>query len=135
MIRIALCITLTLTLGLMAGITDTGNFNLTRSTIDGGGVMSSAGGGYELSATIAQSDAGVRIGGDFRLTGGFWFEEPPGDCNSTGTVNLLDYADLEACLLGPDIGFGAGCQCFDTDFDGDNDLVDFAAFQVNFTGG
>jgi hypothetical protein len=40
-------------------------------TVDGGGGTSS-GGGYTLSGTIGQPDAGVMSGGDYTLTGGFW---------------------------------------------------------------
>ncbi|MHC4696361.1 MAG: hypothetical protein ACYTFA_06440 [Planctomycetota bacterium] len=32
-----------------------------------------------------------------------------------------------------DGGLGSGCECFDFDDDGDNDLKDFAAFQEAFT--
>lgn len=40
-------------------------------TIDGGGGTSS-GGGYTLSGTIGQSDAGTLVGGNYVLQGGFW---------------------------------------------------------------
>lgn len=40
-------------------------------TIDGGGGTSS-GGGYTLSGTIGQPDAGTLSGGNFTLQGGFW---------------------------------------------------------------
>jgi hypothetical protein len=40
-------------------------------TIDGGG-GASTGGVYSVSGTIGQPDAGVLIGGSFRLDGGFW---------------------------------------------------------------
>ena len=107
---------------------------ITRSTIDGGGVMSSIGGDFELSATIGQPDAGAMQGGAFILTGGFWFEEPLGDCNSTGGVNLLDYDDFESCLLGPGAGLAEGCECLDVNRSGTVDLLDFAVAQANFTG-
>ncbi len=63
-------------------------------TIDGGGRISSTGGWFELSATIGQPDAGFMTGGGFQLTGGFWFEQPPGDCNATGIADLLDHSDF-----------------------------------------
>lgn len=53
---------------------------------------------------------------------------------SLGDVDLNDYADVEACLVGPGGGLGVDCECFDYDDDGDNDLEDFAAFQNSFTG-
>jgi hypothetical protein len=48
-----------------------GLFDLSWSTIDGGG-GSSSGGGYALGGTVGQPDAGVSAGGGFTLGGGFW---------------------------------------------------------------
>ena len=48
-----------------------GGFDLTWSTIDGGGGASS-GGGYSLAGTIGQPDAGSLSGGGYTLNGGFW---------------------------------------------------------------
>src|SRR5262245_14501613 len=48
-----------------------GSFDLSWSTIDGGGGTSS-GGQFVLNGTIGQPDAGTLIGGNFRLEGGFW---------------------------------------------------------------
>lgn len=48
-----------------------GQFNLSWSTIDGGGGSSSAG-QFQLSGTIGQADAGALTGGNFKLEGGFW---------------------------------------------------------------
>ncbi len=118
------------------------DFTIDWSTIDGGGGYS-AGGDFELEGTIGQHDAGPSTGemtgGDFALTGGFWPGTTvslalPGDCDGDGDVDLDDFADFNACLVGPDGGLGTGCECFDFDDDGDNDLNDFAEFQVNFTG-
>jgi hypothetical protein len=50
-----------------------GGFELSWSTIDGGGGLSS-GGGYALNGTIGQSDTGISSGGGFQLRGGFWAE-------------------------------------------------------------
>src|SRR3989304_4093527 len=66
-------------------------FEVSRFTIDGGGVMRSTGGDFELSGTIGQPDAGAMTGGDFTLNGGFWFEGVPSDCNEDGVGNLFDY--------------------------------------------
>jgi hypothetical protein len=108
---------------------------ISRFTIDGGGGMLSVGGGFELSGTIGQPDVGVLGGGEFTLTGGFWFEEPPCDCNSTGDVNLFDHRDLEACLSDPGYGLVAPfCACFDLDADADVDLRDVGEFQLLFSG-
>ena len=118
------------------------DFEISRWTIDGGGVMQSAGGEFELSGTIGQPDAGTMSSGEgeFELTGGFWFETPPGDCNDTGCVDLIDYADIvdefEPCLSGPGGGLPLPeCNCFDLDGDNDVDLSDIAQFQNAFTGG
>ena len=46
-------------------------FDLSWWTVDGGGTVSS-GGGYTLSGTIGQSDAGALAGGGYTLFGGFW---------------------------------------------------------------
>lgn len=49
-----------------------GGYDLTWSSIDGGGYMFSTGGGYSLGGTIGQADAGVLNGGGYSLMGGFW---------------------------------------------------------------
>ena len=45
-------------------------YDLSWSTIDGGGF--SSGGGYSLAGTNGQADAGTLIGGGYTLNGGFW---------------------------------------------------------------
>jgi len=48
-------------------------YDLTWSTIDGGGVMNATGGAYTLVGTLGQPDAGAAMsGGGFTLVGGFW---------------------------------------------------------------
>jgi hypothetical protein len=49
-----------------------GGYDLTWSTVDGGGATWSAGGGYALGGTVGQPDAGVLSGGGYTLAGGFW---------------------------------------------------------------
>lgn len=121
------------------GETGAGDFGITRSTIDGGGVMSSTGGVFELSGTIGQPDAGSMEGEGFTLTGGFWFETPPGDCNENGFVDLFDHGDMvgdpDPCLTGPAGSLPPECRCHDIDRDGDVDLSEVARFQVAFTDG
>lgn len=110
-----------------------GGFEITRSTIDGGGVIQSTGGDFELSATIGQPDAGAMIGGDFELTGGFWFSVDPTDCNDDGLINRFDHSDFAECVTGPGGGSGLSpCPCFDVDGDGDVTLGDFASLQRGF---
>ena len=48
-----------------------GPYQLTWSTIDGGGGTSS-GGQYVLTGTIGQPDAAYSAGGSYELLGGFW---------------------------------------------------------------
>ena len=49
-----------------------GPYDLTWSTVDGGGWTFSTGGTYSLGGTVGQPDAGVLEGGAYTLTGGFW---------------------------------------------------------------
>ena len=119
---------------IVLGVAAHGDFDLSWYTMDAGGVMFSAGGDFELSGTIGQLDAGRVSGGGFTMTGGFWFETPPGDCNGTGTVDLIDYEDFEPCLTGPAAGVRPGCGCFDVNESGTVDLLDFAVAQGSFTG-
>ena len=121
-----------------AGVTAADDFEISRSTIDGGGVMRSTGGDFELSGTIGQPDAGIMLSsdGEFQLSGGFWFPLAYHDCNSDGCVDLVDYYDFEACLSGPEGGLLLPeCNCFDLDGDDDIDLFDIARFQQEFAGG
>jgi hypothetical protein len=107
-------------------------------TVDGGGNTSS-GGGFALSGTIGQPDAGMAMTGDgFELFGGFWVGAAapggslPGDCNDDGSVDLLDYIQFASCLLGPGVPADPECACADLDQDGMVTVLDFAIFQVNF---
>lgn len=62
-------VTLGSTAAAMAG--SGGPYEVTWSTIDGGG-GSSMGGGYRLEGTAGQADFGAMVGGEYRLEGGFW---------------------------------------------------------------
>lgn len=108
-------------------------------TVDSGGVMwstDSQPGGFELSGTIGQPDAGAMSGGPFDVTGGFWFRQPQGDCDASGTVSLADYLEMSDCLEGPGgAPQFAECNCFDFDGDDDVDLLDFAEFSMVFGNG
>ena len=132
--------TLAVLLGLTATTTVARVFDLGWFTINGGGVMRSAGppgADFELSGTIGQADAGefTSTGDDFTLTGGFWFPLVPGDANADGGVNLDDYKVFEGCMTGPDGGPPEGvCQVLDADGNGTIDLGDFAAMQSSFSG-
>ncbi|MCG3126023.1 MAG: hypothetical protein CHACPFDD_00851 [Phycisphaerae bacterium] len=110
------------------------DFEIGRWTIDGGGGLTSAGGTFELSGTIGQADAGTLTGDGLSLAGGFWCGFAPGDCDSNGRVDLVDFAGFAACVTGPDAPppLPDACRCFDLDRDEDVDLHDFAVFQVQF---
>lgn len=47
-------------------------YTLTWWTVDGGGTMLAANGGYSLGGTAGQPDPGVLTGGPYTLGGGFW---------------------------------------------------------------
>jgi len=111
-----------------------GEFDLSWHSIDGGGLIKSTGGAFELSGTIGQADAATLTGGSLELTGGFWFELGPTDCNEDGVVNRFDHSSFTACLTGPSNLVSVGCDCFDVDRSGTVDLHDFAAAQVVSSG-
>lgn len=52
-----------------------GGFDLTWSTVDGGGGKSTSD-NYALQGTAGQPDAGAMSGGNFALQGGFWAGAP-----------------------------------------------------------
>jgi len=127
----------TMAAGLFVAAVAAEEFEISRSTIDGGGVMRSTGGEFELSGTTGQPDAGVMASNDgsIELTGGFWFRLAAGDCNDDGGVDLFDFAGLNNCLTGPGGGVGElPCPCLDLDHDEDVDIMDLAAFQAAFEG-
>ena len=58
-----------------------------------------------------------------------------GDVDGDDDLDLLDFADFEVCLHGPDeSAFHRSCLLHDFDEDADVDLEDFASFQAAFTG-
>ena len=61
-----------------------GDYELSLSTVGGGGGVSS-GGDFELSATIGEPEAGAMSGGNYELLGGFW----PG-----GPLCIVDFHDF-----------------------------------------
>jgi hypothetical protein len=47
-------------------------YNLSWWTVDGGGGTLAIEGGYSLSGTVGQPDAGLLAGSGYTLSGGFW---------------------------------------------------------------
>jgi len=71
-ILVLLALTALLLLASVARAQSGGGYDLSWSTVDGGGATWSEGGGYSLGGTIGQPDAGVLSGGGYTLAGGFW---------------------------------------------------------------
>lgn len=108
-------------------------YDLSWSTIDGGGATFSTGGAYSLGGTSGQPDAGSLTtpmsGGAFTLVGGFW-PAAGGTCTLAGDMNLdgardgVDVQGFVNCLL----GLGANCSCADLDASGTVNTTDAASF-------
>lgn len=107
-------------------------FDLSWHSIDGGGVMHSTGGTFELSGTIGQPDAGTLSGGPFQITGGFWLQVAPTDCNEDGVINLTDHSSFTHCLTGPVPSNATDFECFDSNQDNKVDLRDVSVAQIGF---
>jgi hypothetical protein len=80
----------------MAGDSESPAFDLSWSTVDGGGGPC-ASGNLNLHSTIGQPDAGSPlIGGNLELVGGFWAAASPGvepcpaDITGDNVVNITD---------------------------------------------
>ena len=116
------------------GATMADDFEISRSTIDGGGTMHTTGGTFELSGTIGQPAAGAMSGGSYDLSGGVWFPLAPADCNEDGGVSLLDYEAFATCLTGPATSVVSGCECYDIDHSGTVDMRDVTELQAALTG-
>ncbi|MCP4708421.1 MAG: hypothetical protein GY869_07345, partial [Planctomycetes bacterium] len=90
-----------------------GTYDLTWSTIDGGGGRST-GGAFILEGTIGQPDAGLLSGGEYVLAGGFW------PATSWCIVDLPDLATFCNYWL-----IGSGAPQGDFNNNGKCDLHDF----------
>lgn len=67
-----------------------GDYEISWSTIDGGGGKSS-GGDYVLTGTIGQPDAAYSSGGNYELLGGFWAGGPLCFVNFESFARFADY--------------------------------------------
>ena len=85
-----------------------GDYEISWSTIDGGGGRSTSG-DFALVGTIGQPDAGQMSGADYKLAGGFWPRGPLVSC----LVDFEHFAQFalywldESCDEGNDWCFGA----------------------------
>ncbi|MCK4658265.1 MAG: hypothetical protein KAV82_01980 [Phycisphaerae bacterium] len=72
---------------------------------------------------------GLFLGGVLPASAGTWgVVEDINRC-----MDLDDYPAFHACITGPEGGpYPPGCEVFDSDSDGDVDLIDFAVFQDAF---
>jgi hypothetical protein len=71
-------------------LAQTGGYDLSWWTVDGGG-GTLAGGSYTLSGTAGQPDAGVLAGGGYTLSGGFWGGAGPGAYDVYLPLVVRDY--------------------------------------------
>lgn len=100
-----------------------GDYEITWSTIDGGGGGVSSGGTYVVMGTIGQPDAGVMSGGDYELLGGFWPGEP------LCTVEFYHFARFAEWWLEPDCNeLNNWCDGADLNHLDGVDLVDLGLF-------
>ncbi len=111
------------------------NYQIDWHSIDGGGVMFSTGGNFELGGTIGQADAGLMTGGNFELSGGFWGGAVPqcaclGDMNSDGDRNGADIAAFVGCVIQ-----GGSCVCADVNGMNGVTLADVTVFVADLLAG
>ena len=93
-----------------------GDYEISWSTIDGGGGRST-GGDFALVGTIGQPDAGEMAGGDYQLSGGFW---PAGPIPVLCFVDFEHFAEFALYWLEP---CGPGDNwCGGADFDWSTDV-------------
>lgn len=113
-------------------------YSIDWHTIDGGGIMNSAGGVFTLSGAIGQSDAGPAggemTGGTFSLAGGFWSVslscECLGDMTGDGLRDGRDIQKFVNCVIA-----GGHCVCADMDGLSGINSEDIGAFVADLIGG
>ncbi|MBL8764809.1 MAG: hypothetical protein JNM07_11120 [Phycisphaerae bacterium] len=109
-----------------------GPYDLTWSTIDGGGETFSTGGPISIGGTFGQADASDALamtGGSYAIRGGFW---PVAFCradyNGDGSLDDFDYFDFLN-------DFFANSPAADYNLDGSTDDFDFFDFLNDFFAG
>lgn len=81
-----------------------GLFDLSWSTVDGGGGTFSTGGGFSLGGTAGQPDAGGMGGGDYVLAGGFWGGDAIQENRPPYDIQLSNTSVLEGQPVGTVVG-------------------------------
>ena len=111
--------------------------DLSWHTVDSGGVSATGGSGFEMAATIAQSDSGLMAGQGWELSGGFWLVpqtcDVPADLNGDGVADALDIQGFVDCLM----GLGDQCVCAQMDEDpllGEADVEIFVSLLIGGAG-
>lgn len=84
-LTVAVILTVATTVSL--ALAPSGPLEIPWYTIDGGGTTASPGGGFALSGTVGQADAGISSGGIYAMRGGFWGVAPALD-TEVSTVYL-----------------------------------------------
>ena len=112
-------------------------FDLSWHTIDGGGGASS-GGGFTLTGTIGQPDAGSSSGGAFTCVGGFWAGggQTPcyANCDSSTTAPILNVADF-TCFLQRFAAADPYANCDNSTTNPVLNVADFTCFLQRFAAG
>jgi len=114
-----------------------GDYDLSWSTIDGGGVTFSSGGDYVLGGTAGQCDAGEMQGGDYSLKGGFWVPicgivYVTGDFDKTCCVNWSDFGIFASHWLETPCSAPDWCGGADLNTDGTVNWGDFGIFAAHW---
>ena len=118
---------------LPAGAQSGGPYDLTWSTIDGGGATFSGGGAYAAGGTVGQHDAGRLSGPPYVLAGGFWGRGVAGasptptpipsacigDCGGGGHVTVDELLTMVSIALGN----ASVLDCPGGDANGDNHIT------------
>ncbi|HEY3243908.1 MAG TPA: hypothetical protein VGM03_11205, partial [Phycisphaerae bacterium] len=97
-------------------------------------------GANDRIGAIVAAGTNVHVGGAFDQIGGsprrgLAAFTSLGDSDGDGDIDLTDYAQFAACLLGPgNPSTQAPCPQFDFDVDADVDLFDFGEFELLLTG-
>ncbi|MFM9996197.1 MAG: hypothetical protein ACKVU4_10390 [Phycisphaerales bacterium] len=128
--RLAMMILVPILLGASNAAAQMGpGLDLTWNTYDGGGGVST-GGGFTVTGTIGQPDAGGMAGAPYEVRGGFWGSPsgPPPcypDCNNSGNLTVADFG----CFQGK---YVLGDLYADCNASGTLTVADFGCFQGKY---